>query len=124
MKSKLRGLFLLTFIILTVITTLAVLIGANVVGKPYFAEKMATEVCVAGSVKRVLVGNWRKSTVLKCTSKENGQEINVPVDIQDLGNLITMLIPLPVPIFMAVIIVLADKLFFKENVPPKDEDND
>jgi hypothetical protein len=120
-KNKLKGLFLLTFIILTVVMTVAALIVADVVGKPYFAEKMATDVCVPGSVRRVLVGNWRKSIVLKCTSKETEKEINVPVDNQDLGNLLTMLIPIPIPIFMAVIIALGTKLFFKENIPPKDE---
>jgi hypothetical protein len=117
MKLKLRAVFLLTFISLTVFMILAEIIIMSEVGKPYIAERMATDVCVLGSVRWVLVGNFKPSSILKCTSKETNKEINVPSNIHYIGNALMFLIAIPIAFFTIAIMVLGEKLFFKQNVP-------
>ena len=45
MKLKLRAVFLLTSIFLTVMMVLAEIIAMDYVGEPYIAERLATDVC-------------------------------------------------------------------------------
>src|SRR4051794_16208338 len=112
-----RAIFLLTFMSLTVFMILAEIIIMSEVGKPYIAERMATDVCVRASVRWVLVGTFKRHSILKCTSNETGKEVNVPDDVHTVGNILMFFIAFPTGLLMVGVIVLGEKLFFKQNVP-------
>jgi len=116
MKSKLRGLYLLTSIFLTVIMMIAAMIAWTALAEPYIAERWTSDICAAGSIKSVLVGRVKRSSVLKCTSKETGNEIFVPSDKQ-IGTLPVLPIDVVIALLMATLIVFGTRLLFKENVP-------
>jgi len=116
MKSKLRGLYLLTSIFLTVIMMIAAMIAWTALAEPYIAERWTSDICVAGSIKSVLVGRVKRSSVLKCTSKETGNEIFVPSDKQ-IGSLPILPICLIIALLRAPLIVFGARLLFKAKVP-------
>src|SRR5215471_21860165 len=105
MKSKLRALYFLTSVFLTVVMMLAAIIAWRALVEPAVADRWASDVCVSGSVKRVHVGSFRTSSVLKCISKTTDKEILVPPDMQ-IGHLYVLPVTLLVALFMTLLIVL------------------
>jgi len=116
MKSKLKALYLLASVFLTVIMMLIAMIAWKTLAEPYIAERWASDICVSGSVKSVRVGRFKPSSILKCTSKETSNEIFVPSDKQ-IGTLPVLPIDVVTALLMATLIVFGTRLLFKENVP-------